>query len=105
MKNRLTTPAWKRQIQEKVDENAKILQELGEKSMDNIYQILAAVNETVFSVDIDGKEKRITKDEAKKILGNRQFLSGMQRSAFHRTAVRVSGSGLVVYFDSNSFFK
>lgn len=51
---------------------------------------------------------RISRDEAIRILGRRQYLSGISRSAFHYTAARevpMSMSGEVVYFDSSALFR
>ena len=51
---------------------------------------------------------RISREEAIRLLGRRQYLSGVARSAFHRTAARevpMSTSGEVVYFDSSKLFK
>lgn len=50
----------------------------------------------------------ISREEALRLLGRRQYLSGIARSAFHRTAARsvpMSMSGEVVYFDSSNLFK
>lgn len=51
---------------------------------------------------------RISREEAIRLLGRRQWLSGIARSAFHWTAARevpMSMSGEVVYFDSSNLFK
>lgn len=50
----------------------------------------------------------ISRDEAIRVLGRRQYLSGITRSAFHFSAARevpMSTSGEVVYFDSSRLFK
>lgn len=50
----------------------------------------------------------ISRDEALRLLGRRQYLSGIARSAFHYTAARevpMSMSGEVVYFDSSKLFQ
>lgn len=51
---------------------------------------------------------KISREEAIRVLGWRQYLSGITRSAFHYTAVRevpMSISGEAVYFDSSNLFK
>lgn len=50
----------------------------------------------------------ISREEALRVLGRRQYLSGIARSAFHWTAVRcvpMSISNEVVFFDSSMLFK
>ena len=50
----------------------------------------------------------ISRDEAIRLLGQRQFLSGIARSAFHVTAARevpMSTTGETVYFDSSNLFR
>ena len=50
----------------------------------------------------------ISRDEAIRLLGRRQYLSGIARSAFHRSAARcvpMSTSDEMVYFDSSKLFK
>lgn len=52
---------------------------------------------------LDGS--RITREKAVDILGWRAYLSGISRSAFHRTAVRQTSDGREILFDSSAFFK
>lgn len=50
----------------------------------------------------------ISRDEAIRLLGQRQFLSGIARSAFHVTAARavpMSMTDETVYFDSSNLFR
>lgn len=50
----------------------------------------------------------ISRDEAIRLLGQRQYLSGIARSAFHFTAaqpVPMSTTGETVYFDSSNLFR
>lgn len=50
----------------------------------------------------------ISRDEAIRLLGQRQYLSGIARSAFHYTAARevpMSTTGETVYFDSSNLFR
>ena len=53
-----------------------------------------------------GEERRITREEAIKRLGVREYLSGIERSAFHWTAMRETKDGRgKVYFDSSRLFR
>lgn len=53
----------------------------------------------------EAKGKRISRDEAIRLLGRRVWLSGLSRSAFHFTAVRtIEGSEAFVYFNSRRYF-
>ena len=46
----------------------------------------------------------ISREKALEVLGRRWYLSGIARSAFHRTAVREAVNGQLVYFDSSNLF-
>ena len=53
----------------------------------------------------EDKGKRISRDEAIRLLGRKEWLSGLSRSAFHFSAVRlVENSDLFVLFDSRKYF-
>ena len=55
--------------------------------------------------DDNAKGKRISAEEAIRLLGRRVWLTGLGRSAFHWSACRtVEGSQQFVIFDSHSFF-
>lgn len=47
----------------------------------------------------------IPRAKAIELLGRREFLSGIARSAFHWTAARSTESGEIVYFDSSKYFR
>lgn len=47
----------------------------------------------------------ISREEAISLLGQKQYLSGIARSAFHYTAVRKTPDGQNVYFDSFRLFR
>jgi len=49
--------------------------------------------------------KKISREDAIKILGMETYLSGIARSAFHWNSVRDSENGESVYFDSSKLFK
>lgn len=54
------------------------------------------------------RDKPISREEAIRLLGQRLYLSGIARSAFHYTAVRavpMSISSETVYFDSSNLFR
>lgn len=70
-----------------------------------IRQIEAAVSKTVYSLEIKGKSTKISREKAIEILGRERWLSGMDRSAFHRSSVCSTDDGdKTVYFDSRKFF-
>lgn len=73
-----------------------------------IAQIDRAVTNTVYKKTIIENERdklvQISSSEARRILGNEQFLSGLARSAFHYTAVRTNTDGVDVRFDSSKLF-
>ena len=48
--------------------------------------------------------KRIGQKEAIRILGRKEYLSGISRSAFHYTCVRHTPDGTPVFFDSKNLF-
>lgn len=49
--------------------------------------------------------KTISRDRAIELLGRKTYLSGIVRSAFHWSAVRITESGENIYFDSSKYFK
>jgi len=52
------------------------------------------------------RPKRLLQFQAKQILGEKEFISGMARAAFHFTAVRESEDGKTkVMFDCSAMFK
>lgn len=50
-------------------------------------------------------DRRICHERAIELLGMRDFLSGIARSAFHWSAARGTTGGRVIYFDSRKLFK
>ena len=71
---------------------------------DDFRQIEEAMQKSKTSYKLGSK--RITRDEAIRLLGRKDYLSGISRSAFHWTATRpVHMSGEKVYFDSSKLFK
>lgn len=66
-------------------------------------QIEDAVKSSKTKYKMGGEE--ISRDAAIEILGRKNYLSGIARSAFHFSAVRKSDDGHLVYFDSSRLFK
>lgn len=52
-----------------------------------------------------GKEVKITHKQARKMLGDELFLSGISRSSFHFTSLRELTPQQSIYFDSSKMFK
>jgi hypothetical protein len=83
------------------EEDKKFLREMMYEDEKSINQIEKALDKTIF--ELDGK--RITAEEARKILGDEDFLSGLDRSSFHVDAVRYTEERKAVTFDSRPFFR
>ena len=82
-----------------------IVNELRYEMMD-IPQIKAALKKTKFTQCTPRDNGTIiSADSARKILGDKPFLSGICRSAFHWSAVRQKDDGTIIYFDSSPLFK
>lgn len=64
-------------------------------------QIEEAIEKTVYTLD----QKKISSECAIETLGRKEFLSGIGRSTFHKSAVRETEDGKIVYFDSSRMFK
>ena len=100
------------------DADKKLLADWGEDE-EGIAQIERALNQTKFTVaDVekdengntiipdDSEDKVISAEEARKILGDEKFLSGLDRSAFHWTSGRYNDDETkYVSFDSSKLFK
>lgn len=66
-------------------------------------QIEAALRAQNTQYTLDGRT--ISREAAITVLGRRQFLSGIARSAFHMTAARKTEDGRTVLFDSSRLFR
>ncbi len=100
------------------DADKKLLADWGEDE-EGIAQVERALNQTKFTVadvekDENGRtiipdeldDKPISVEEARKILGDEKFLSGLDRSAFHWTSGRYNDDETkYVSFDSSKLFK
>lgn len=83
-------------------EDKKILESWGHPKSD-FRQIENALNKTVYILESDNN-RRINAKEARNLLGNETFLSGISRSAFHWDCSR-ENNGHVVSFDSSRIFR
>ena len=68
---------------------------------ESIDQIEKALRKTTFHM---GNE-RISAEEVIARIGREMFLSGIDRSAFHVTALRITPDGKEIFFNSRRFFK
>lgn len=82
-------------------EEKKYLESCGYDEED-ISQIQEAFGKDKTIYEMDGN--RISREEAIACLGRRDYLSGIARSAFHFTALRVSEDGKMIRFDSSRLF-
>lgn len=92
----------------KLTENDKrILSEWGYRRSD-YPQIERATNVsiTIYKIETEKTNRKISRDEAIKVLGREKWLSGIARSAFHWSATRLSDDEkAIVYFDSSRLFR
>ena len=92
----------------KLDKVDRAFLECNGFSESDFEQIEKAARRTKYSLSSAAngwRYERITAKEAEKILGRKDFISGLSRSAFHWSAVRMTGTGSKVYFDSSSMFR
>lgn len=73
----------------------------------NFRQLNEAMRRTKYTLVTPYTSRKIRKEEAVEILGENEYLSGIQRSAFHRTATRdvVGEDHAFVMFDSSALWK
>ena len=83
------------------EEDKRFLREKMYEDDQSIDQIERALAKTIF--ELDGK--RITAEEARSVLSETDFLTGIDRSSFHVDAVRYTEDGREVSFDSRPFFR
>lgn len=72
---------------------------------DEFPQIEEAVNRSVYTLTDKEKETKISWNKAMELLGQRDFLSGISRSAFHWSASRMVDKNRTIYFDSSVLFE
>ena len=88
------------------EEDKKILSKWEEEKY--FEQIERALNKTIYTLidNFKGIEEKINSEKARKLLGNKDFLSGLDRSAFHRTAAReIANTKKYIYFDTSKLFE
>ena len=77
-----------------------------ENDFEQISNIAKYTKYEMFTKEDESIVTRITQRECIKLLGRNTFLSGLGRTAFHRSAVRYNDEGTIyVGFDCNNFFK
>lgn len=73
---------------------------------EDIPQIEKSLKKTRFKLEkTDESVSEISAADARKILGDDRFLSGIGRSSFHWSCVRQAEDGSSIYFDSSRLFK
>lgn len=78
----------------------KVLRDWGHSKKD-IEQIEVATSLTRYEY----KGKLISDAKARRLLGDKEYLSGISRSAFHFSASRETPDGETVSFDSSALFE
>lgn len=85
----------------------KILKEKGVPDKD-FQQIDYAISVTIYEFHKNSNDdayKKVSKEEARELLGDEAFLSGIERSAFHMTSLRECKNGGAILFDSSKVFR
>ena len=82
------------------NEDKKILRSFGHPDSD-FAQIEEAAGKTKY--DLDGK--RISRAKVIELIGRKQFLAGLSRSAFHWSAAQLTDDGMEIGFDSSAYFR
>lgn len=82
-----------------------LLKEIGYSDEDMLQIDKAFRLTTYICEDEDNLKRVISASEARILLGTRDFLSGLARSAFHWSSCRYVGEGDYVYFDSSRLFR
>lgn len=88
------------------DSDKQILIDVGHLK-DDLPQIEYATTKTKYTLDNGKEKKKISLDEAIKLLGRRNFLISLGRSAFHwNTSREIEGNvSTRVCFDSSALFR
>lgn len=82
------------------NKDKKILRSFGHSDSDFV-QIEEAAGKTKY--DLEGK--RISRAKVIELIGRKQFLAGLSRSAFHWSAAQLTDDGMEVGFDSSAYFR
>ena len=89
------------------EERKQMFRDMGHEEGD-MRQLSEALRRTKYKVSNRGDDRTtpISAAQALEILGEKKFLSGISRSAYHYTAARETEDGeFVVYFDSSMLFR
>lgn len=81
-----------------------IIDNLENETKEDKEQIKRALKCTKYRLCGDYTTTKISRKEAIEILGKELFVSGLERSAFHWTALRTNGDKSIL-FDSSDLFK
>lgn len=77
-----------------------------ERDFEQIGDIAKYTKYDMFTKEDESIVTRITQKKAIEILGRNIYLSGLGRTAFHRSAVRYNDEGTIyVVFDGGKYFK
>lgn len=76
-----------------------------DEDIKQIERVICNRNLKITIEEKNGKERRISYVQAKHLLGWEQFMSGIDRAAFHWSSARKTDDGRVIYFDASEFFK
>lgn len=103
LKKRCDRPLGRKESTMKLTaDDKKMLQEWGHPERD-FQQIEKAFQKSKTKYKLGSMP--ISREEAISLLGQKQYLSGIARSAFHYTAVGETPDGRFVYFDSSNLFR
>ena len=89
------------------NEDKELLQSWGHTDED-LKQIERATTKTIYQLartSFNTGENKISADEVIGILGRKEYLSGISRSAFHWSACRQNDKGQTIFFDSSKLFE
>lgn len=89
------------------EERKQMFRDMGHEESD-MRQLSEALKRTKYKISSreEGRTTPISAVQALEILGEKKFLSGISRSAYHYTAARETEDGkFVVYFDSSMLFR
>ena len=89
------------------EERKQMFRDMGHEEGD-MRQLSEALRRTKYKVSNreDDRTTPISAVQALEILGEKKFLSGISRSAYHYTSARETEDGeFVVYFDSSMLFR
>lgn len=83
-----------------------LIDKLENETFQDKEQIKRALKVTKYTIynSPDSFGEKISRKKATEILGNEQFVSGLERAAFHYTAFRSNGV-IGILFDSSELFK